>query len=367
MKVIKSLGGSNYGVALLCLILIDMFWLLMGMVSGNFTGYWDMFIKWDSLHYLDISENGYTLFRCAEDPGIPENFGEWCGNAGWMPVYPLLIWVFSLIFPAKIGAVLITKIFFFLSMVLVLRQEPTSYSEKLLKALLFGFFPGMLYAEAAFPISLTQFLLLNLIIGLQQKKKLAAYFSIIFLPWTYASGFLAAQAILISGIMSRDTKQRKELHLLAAVGLFSWVMTFVFWQITTGNWDAFFLVQKKYGYGIQLPLRTWFEKIQSLFQSLDPRSVQTLILPFILYFLMRPVITRARLNTLLPWMTIVFLIWLFPLSIGGSLSLYRSESLLAISVIFFTPTYNKKILGLMGVFLVLYLCLLWIFIRGDLV
>src|SRR5437762_3109220 len=46
-------------------------------------------VRWDSGLYLDIARNGYRLFRCGSAGwGQPD---DWCGNAGWMPLYPLLI------------------------------------------------------------------------------------------------------------------------------------------------------------------------------------------------------------------------------------------------------------------------------------
>ena len=38
----------------------------------------------DTFLYLGIAKHGYTLFTCPRP-------GGWCGNAGWFPLFPLLV------------------------------------------------------------------------------------------------------------------------------------------------------------------------------------------------------------------------------------------------------------------------------------
>jgi len=47
---------------------------------------------WDAGQYLSIARSGYTLVHC--DPHrTPFEATDWCGRAGWFPLYPALLHV----------------------------------------------------------------------------------------------------------------------------------------------------------------------------------------------------------------------------------------------------------------------------------
>ena len=45
--------------------------------------------RWDSGNYLNIARRGYALTHCAPTATSPFTTADWCGTAGWFPLYPL--------------------------------------------------------------------------------------------------------------------------------------------------------------------------------------------------------------------------------------------------------------------------------------
>ena len=76
--------------------------------------------RWDSGNYLNIARHGYTLLRCVPKPTSPFTAADWCGTAGWFPLYPLgmrLLGPLGLPYPR--AGLLITELFALGSLVLV--------------------------------------------------------------------------------------------------------------------------------------------------------------------------------------------------------------------------------------------------------
>ena len=368
MKIIQKWFSTDTTIAILCLLMMEIIWYFIILASGSDYSYPESFIKWDSFHYLEIASSGYTFYPCSENPEIPANFGEWCGNAGWMPLYPLFIRIISIIVSAKIAAVVLSRLFFLFSIVLMIKGTGLTNPQKIVKAIMFCLFPGMLYSLAAFPVSLTILLLLIIIRSIEDGWRSAGITAAILLPWSYASAFLCIPALIIAAICSNgERKNQKHYRELAMSGLVSYALTFFFWHYSTGHWNAFFLVQEKYGYGLEWPIITWFDRVRSMTTTFDAGALQTLAIPLILVILIRSGLQRTEDSRLIIWLPMVILFWIFPLSLGGSLSLHRAESLLSIGIFFFTPS-KKWISGtLVCAFFTLYLMLLWVFVRGNLV
>jgi hypothetical protein len=354
--------------ALCCQLCVELVWFAMAVLTDQNYSLESIFIKWDSFHYLEIAKNGYSLFKCAEDPGIPEGFGEWCGNAGWMPLYPALIHLLSYLVQPELAGLLISKLSFFLCLLVITHAEQIPWSERLMKGLLFSFFPGMLYAQTVFPISLTLLLILLVFKAMAAKKYVAASIGAILLPWSYATGFLVIPTLILGAFCSRVQQEKRGFWVVSSAGLFSWGLLFFFWYLSTGHWDAFFLVQEKYGYGIRLPIVTWAEKWNEWRQYKHPAALQTLTLPFILYILLKKDLQLIKVNLYSALMVIfTFIFWLFPLSVGGALSLYRSESLLSVLLHSDNQRSTRQKMLLILLFLTLYLGLLKDYLSGSLV
>ena len=116
---------------------------------------------WDTFNYLSIAQTGTTFGRCGS-PGFPTSALEryahvkWCGNAGWLPGFPLLVKLvtFSGLAPDTAGMIiagLCTATAIFLIWFGWCHDLPAWRS--LVVLVLFGVFPGAMYNFAIFPTS----------------------------------------------------------------------------------------------------------------------------------------------------------------------------------------------------------------------
>jgi len=70
--------------------------------------------RWDSRVYLSIARGGYEFYPCdiPRDGAAIAQEGGWCGNCGWFPGYPALIWLMARFgVPELAGGVLLSAIF----------------------------------------------------------------------------------------------------------------------------------------------------------------------------------------------------------------------------------------------------------------
>ncbi|MBM3400175.1 MAG: hypothetical protein FJY15_06370, partial [Bacteroidetes bacterium] len=82
----KNVLKPAIGIPLAVWLLARMASHFMGIESqccGGWTA--ECWSRWDSGLYLQIAEKGHNLIPCPDWPGA------WCGNAGWAPLYPLMI------------------------------------------------------------------------------------------------------------------------------------------------------------------------------------------------------------------------------------------------------------------------------------
>src|SRR5207253_2364290 len=102
----------------------------------------DAWVRWDSNLYLSIAQRGYFLEHCG--PGSHYEPWQWCGNAGWFPLYA---WMLRL-FPGALLSLVFEAALLILIWRTLLREQ--GFSALLLAAL----FPGCIYQQAVFPASL---------------------------------------------------------------------------------------------------------------------------------------------------------------------------------------------------------------------
>src|SRR5207244_1290154 len=96
----------------------------------------DAWVRWDSNLYLSIAQRGYFLEHCG--PGSHYEPWQWCGNAGWFPLYA---WMLKL----APGA-LLSLVFEAALLILIWR---TLLREQSVPALfLAALFPGCIYQQA---------------------------------------------------------------------------------------------------------------------------------------------------------------------------------------------------------------------------
>ena len=282
----------------------------------------------DSLLYLSIAHRGYTLFRC-------DRAGGWCGNAGWFPLYPVLVSpLIHLGISGPVAGALLSGVLQLAALVLLWRRllsgagRPATRVSALLAA---AVFPGAVYHAAVFPMSLLAALVLAAL-ALERTHLLAAAACVGLACATHPIGVALAVGLAVA--VARADVRRAVVHLgaglcgLVAVGVAQW--------ISVGHLNGYLLVQRHYGHGGTNPVETLRLAKESTFTFLrDPHrldlvpQVQTVIVAlFVLAVLAATIAARRTLaegDAALAIFTA--LAWAGPLLLGG-ISLYRSDAAL---------------------------------------
>ncbi len=301
----------------------------------------EVWSRWDSGHYLAIAKQGYEFFPCAGKFGYPIDATEMCGNTGWFPGYPLLIRVLSYIVTDETFlGVVISKTFYFLSlwMVLIISKIDKISFKNIIYLLLAAFSFGFIYYNAVFPISAVLFFsLLGFYFFLKRKLWLTGLCCFL-AAFFYPTGFLLSFAIAVT-LLFNDQKERR-LNILGkcliplfcgGVGL---LLVFFIFQLQVDDWSAFIQVQAKYGHGFHNPIKgigDMLKGISSTIFALENTIILQSVLVIIGYLLLSVffIIKKLYRNELyLLSFSYITLFLITPWIVGGSLSMYRAESLL---------------------------------------
>ena len=264
----------------------------------------DAWVRWDSNLYLSIAQRGYFLEPCAPDSHY-QAF-QWCGNAGWFPLYAwMLRFVNGALLSLTFEALLLWLVWRFL-------LEEQAFPALLLAAS----FPGSIYQQAVFPISLFLVCAVAFLALCERQRWLPAAGVGAVAAMTYPTGFLLAPVALL----------RRNLWPLAGVAL-GFLLVLAAMRAQTGHWNAYFLAQAKYGFHFA-PLDTLFSRLKPLVnaryrtEASFAAGAQTLLV----LAMMALGCLRFRARPLVAAYCVAF--WAFPLCVGGHLSLYRAEALL---------------------------------------
>ena len=298
-------------------------------------------LRWDSVHYLQIADKGYEFFPCAGKFGYSSSATEMCGNTGWFPGYPLLIRLFSFFgADTTLLAGVLSKVFYLLTIFMVMNiigiKEFSLKNFLILSIATFCF--GFIYYNAIFPISTMLFFVLS---GLYFYIKKQIWFTGLFCflaSVSYPTGFLLSIVFAISILCKKNECLKQKLTTLLIpiiMGFLGIVAVFVFFQITVNDWTAFMQVQAKYRHDFKSPITNMISFFQNA-SLLAPFSINNfiqyqsffIIIGYIIisfYFF----INRMFKNELYLWAYIyTTLFFIFPWLVAGDLSRYRSESLL---------------------------------------
>lgn len=228
----------------------------------------------DSGHYLRIAVDGYASFPC---PPVMSTEGKWCGNAAWLPGYPLLVRATRLLGvenrrgPLGRAAVVVSAAFTLagLCALWIGRLRSEAPARGLLALGLAAFFPGSIYAHAVFPLApfglFTTLALLLAARGREWGAGLAAAAA----AFTYPLGALLAPTLALffwfdgSGALIRRLLRGLVAGFLAACGA---AAVLVVQRFYTGSWLAFALAQGSYTYTMTGALRTIYERIRPLWE-----------------------------------------------------------------------------------------------------
>lgn len=353
-------------------------------LAGNCHGWWEVcWSRQDSGLYLEISEKGHTLYHCGVENNYEEGSDKWCGNAGWAPFYPLLIYIIHQLsgLPNPVIGILLTHFFFicFLFLVAKMLNIQDFRFKNLLTLLLCGIFPGGFYFFSIFPLSLLVLLLTIIFYSMLNQTKWYTAVAAFLLPLTYSSAvillfcfgvytlylFLRKPQDNIALKFNERLKQvfnlssdvNKILRFVLLPAFFGLITLYLYDYFTTGYWNAMYMVQSKYGHLLYSP----FKHLGIHFKMLRehwPQPIAWIDLQNIVGFILMPFLaaamykSKSKIAVLL--MIYVLVMWYIPFSIGINVSLYRGITLLAPAMVFLHQKSVWLKLSCIAVFAIFY-------------
>ena len=329
----------------------------------------DLFIHYDAFLYQSIAQKGYDFYPC-QGYHIADDFHgqQYCGNAGWFPLYPWLLRLLHLaIADWALCAVLVSAAAFLGCLLLFwnefLKRDPGLRPFLLL--LFAGFFPGQTWYASGYPVSAVLLLILVAFAFLGRRQFLLGGIAGGLAAITYSTGFLLFFVFGLWLLISERGKPwpqqlRKQLELpgLVALGFASFLGL---QAVQLHAWNAFFKVQAKYGHGLHDPIVTFVLKTQPLWTlhfALDYGRfpAQTVFVALLvigicitLFRQRREGISSMELLALIYMLTF----WFVPLVIGQGVTIYRAESLLLPMTLLLRRWSVGVLLGCVGIALAL--------------
>lgn len=286
--------------------------------------------RWDSFHYLTIASDGYTLVPCEEQ-------GGWCGNTGWAPLYPWLIRYIAPIFGLKpeLVGVLLSSLFFIGYLMIgarLLKITDYKYSHWL-NISLFAFFPGCTYFLAIFPISLVVFLAFLVLYSLEKSRLWLVGITAGLIVFSYSPGmFIIIPLGAYYAVKWFAEKEYSKKHLIPiALCLLITTLFFAYFEWRTGQWNALFLIQGKYGHYINTPWKMVGWRVKNMMENQgSPVAIIELFSLFYMamaVWLLIEIIIAQFKSKLSPFLSFIlfFLLafWVLPYSMSAQTSSYR--------------------------------------------
>jgi hypothetical protein len=306
------------------------------------------FARGDSNLYFDIARKGYEAFPCTDiwpDYPMPEH---WCGNAGWMPLLPWLLKPFiAMGIQDIVAAYWLSRLCYAAVLCLVFSMcRSFSKTSRLLTLILAGIFPSAIYFTAAFPISLMLVLLLGSWYFWKRKSYLVACACAFLVPLAYSTGFVSLfpWTIFLLFLYKKDRALFRRTIFIPVSILSGYAVFFIIQKISTGYWDAFFLVQGKYEHGfhdISIPVWRMIRSIGLSGLNHNWQNVQSLVFIVFLFVVSLRSVHEKDQDVLFANLCFIGFA-VFPLLIGSDmLAQYRSQALLLPLVLFIGQ--NKKL------------------------
>lgn len=324
-------------------------------VSGYAPGYLKpgLHAAWDSGQYVNIAKSGYALVHC--DPHTtPFKATDWCGRAGWFPLYPALMHQAHAVTGWDLGMLGwgLSEAFALGTMVLVWWLLGATVTVANLACLaLAAVFPGSVYDHAVFPISLCTFASLACLGLLVRSRWVAAGFVGAAAAAAYPIGALLSPVaglwLLVAG---RGRRLARLLRGAAAGGLVLLGLAAVGWvmQSSVGQWDAYVRVQRSYGNGIHNPVATFWGNLLTprlwhvspvppvigrLHLRDFPKVELVLVVVVVVLALVATLLRRPAVRADLAFAFFAVAAWIAPLVAGGRVSQYRQYALVLPAVV----------------------------------
>ncbi|HEU0024903.1 MAG TPA: hypothetical protein VFQ12_09745 [Thermoleophilaceae bacterium] len=314
-------------------------WIVAGamLIAGAASaGYEPLAVDtWDSEHYLSIAADGYELERCPADPR------SWCGNAGWFPAYPWLVAAAAWVGGIPLDAVAIAASWLFaLATLVLLRSTFLADLPRLarLGGLAFAaMVPGMVYHHAAFPLAMLGFFSTLALWLLVSERWVWAGAAAAVAAATYHLGLILVPVAFVYALTAGRPARRERWRRSALVGglaALGPLVGLLAMRLQTGAWDAFLLVQEKYGHGLHAPGEALWRELSPLWQAPLTRleavpPALALVTTFVVVCVSLHVIVRRREATPADWLLLAtaVLLWLVPLT-QENVALYRTAAAL---------------------------------------
>ena len=297
-------------------------------------------VRWDAALYLSIARGGYTLTPCG--PGL------WCGNAGWFPGYPWLVGGLHLLaLPLAPTGLAVAWLAWLATLVLVWRAflSHRPLAEGVIPLAYAAFAPGLVYDYALFPLSLLSLCTVAALALMQRHRWLAAGLAAAIGTLAYPVGAALAPAAALWLLARRGVPLAERLRRVAACAGPSAVALALFTldqQLETGHWDAYLLVQRKYGHAIQDPFAVVAAAVGTLVHGsavqLAPGApvhaiapaLQTLLVAFVLTCILTELALHRHSATEIDALIAIWAVtaWLSSHA-AANVSTYRSEAALA--------------------------------------
>jgi hypothetical protein len=302
--------------------------------------------RFDCAHYVRIALHGYELAPC---PADSHDAGLWCGNAAWLPGYPLLIRAAHSLGMSPRGAALAVSAAFALAALgllwLALAGPPsgTAVPSRAAAAAALGlaaFFPGTVYAHALSPLGVFGCAVVASLLLAAGGREVAAGLAGAAAAFTYPPGFLlppvlAAGFVLGPGTLALRVRRGATAAALSAAGL---AAVAALQYVDTGEWRAFALVQGDYHYSLRNPIVSLAERIGPLLRppfagASEALAGQTLLVLLLVAAAAGGALAAARASAFAARERFVGLYviaaWLLPLVIGEEEGgLHRREAAL---------------------------------------
>jgi hypothetical protein len=330
--------------------------VVMGLVTVTTSNRFDPFqaltwARWDSGQYKVIAAYGYDdVVPCPPSSGYGP--GTWCGDAGWFPAYPRLVRaVYELGSPVlKVdqpaqhrlgGAAVAVSWLFALGTLLLLWATflRRNLDAAAIGCLLFAaYVPGQIYHYAVFPLSMLAFFTVLHLWFLDRRRWLAAGLAGAVAAATYPIGVMLVpiSAIWIALILVDAPWRERARRVALASGITAcgFIAVLVDMRVETGHWDAYFLIQAKYGHGLHNPAAVFVDAVRPVFHgsllgTAKAPALQTLLVGLILGCVFLQAALRWRRLTALDGLLLVWAAFysLFPLT-QANVSLLRSQAAL---------------------------------------
>lgn len=337
----------------------------------------DTFVRWDSGQYLAIARSGYLAEVCRPGQGLP---GDVCGAGAWFPLYSWMMAALGMLGvelePAGVllsGAAFLTLLFRVWSRVL----DRTRPARALLCLMLVALFPGAIYYDAVFPMSLTALFSVELLIALQARAFGRAALIAAPLAMSYSTAWIVVFVCWLVELVRAEgglaARLRHPAHLCAASGALGVTVVFLVMGWQSGYYDFYIRAQQSYHYERVPFAAAYLTRLARLLSGpYDLASAiggQALLVTAFMMALGVRALWRRRTLTSTQVSAIVssLLLWALPISLGGYNALFRADSLLVVSA-FVMPllSVTELVMFALGA-LVLFPCMTVLFLIGVLV